>query len=87
MKNVLAVSFYLLLLIFISCSHEEQKNLIDLNQLWKFKTGDDLSWAAKDFNDTTWNTIKPTDWWENQGYTNYDGYAWYRIKVLIPAST
>ena len=63
-----------------------KKNLIDLNQPWKFRTGDNLSWAAKDFNDTAWGTIKPTDCWENQGYTNYDGYAWYRIRVMIPAS-
>jgi len=86
MKKILVYSFYLFLLVFLSCSHEEQKNLMDLNQSWKFRTGDSLSWAAKDFNDASWDTIKPNDWWENQGYTGYDGYAWYRIKIVIPGS-
>jgi alpha-galactosidase len=86
MKKVVAFSFYILFLLFISCSHEEQKNLVDLNQPWKFKTGDSLSWAGKDFNDASWDTISPSDWWENQGYTGYDGFAWYRIKIIIPVS-
>ena len=86
MKKVLAPAFYFLLLVFISCSHEEPQSLIDLNQPWKFKTGDSLAWAAKDFNDASWDTINPNDWWENQGYTGYDGYAWYRIRMVIPSS-
>lgn len=86
MKKILLPAVLLLLLVFVSCSHEGQKNLIDLNRPWKFKTGDNFAWAAKNFDDALWDTLKPSDWWENQGYSNYDGYGWYRIKTLIPSS-
>jgi alpha-galactosidase len=86
MKKVLFFSFLLMIFFIASCSHEEKDNLIDLNRPWKFKTGDSLSWAAQDYNDNKWDTINPTEIWENQGYKNYNGYAWYRVKVIIPAS-
>jgi alpha-galactosidase len=86
MKKISVPAIYLLLIVLISCSQVGQKDQIDLNQSWKFKTGDSISWAAVDFNDHSWDSIKPFDWWENQGYTNYDGFAWYRIRVFIPAS-
>ena len=31
---------------------------------WKFKTGDDMSWATVDFNDSDWATIKGTTVYE-----------------------
>jgi alpha-galactosidase len=59
---------------------------IDLQKGWKFKTGDDLSWAMPDLNDASWKPIEVNAIWEDQGYPGYDGYAWYRIHVIIPTS-
>ncbi len=52
---------------------------------WKFKTGDDTAWAAVSFDDSGWNEIIPGTVWESQGYPGYDGFAWYRASVDIPA--
>ena len=53
---------------------------------WKFKTGDDPAWAAPAYDDAGWETLQGGTDWENQGYNTYDGFAWYRQEVTIPAS-
>lgn len=58
---------------------------IDLEN-WKFKTGDDPAWAAPNFDDNNWATIKATTFYENQGYDGYNGYSWYRVKFRLPNS-
>lgn len=57
-----------------------------LNYEWKFQTGDNQTWAEAGFDDSSWGTIKAGLDWENQGFDSYDGYAWYRQKVLIPST-
>ena len=51
---------------------------INLAGLWKFKTGDDPSYKEPDYNAGDWNEILVPSFWENQGYRDYDGFAWYR---------
>ena len=51
---------------------------IHLSGLWKFKTGDDPSYKEPDYDDVVWDEILVTSKWENQGYRDYDGFAWYR---------
>jgi cephalosporin-C deacetylase-like acetyl esterase len=55
-----------------------------LNFEWKFKTGDNSAWAWPEYDDSGWETIRAGTDWENQGYDTYDGFAWYRQKVIIP---
>ncbi len=45
---------------------------------WKFQTGDDLERKSINYNDSNWDKILVPAKWEDQGYRNYDGYAWYR---------
>jgi len=52
---------------------------------WKFKTGDSLEWVKLSYNDKNWKEISAHDYWENQGYPGYDGFAWYRATVVIPS--
>jgi alpha-galactosidase len=52
----------------------------------KFHTGDDAAWKDANFDDTQWPSIKTNEDWELQGYDKYDGYAWYRIKFMLPSS-
>lgn len=52
----------------------------------KFKTGNDASWKERNFDDGDWNEIKTSTWWEGQGYSNYDGFAWYRIHFFLSSS-
>ena len=51
-----------------------------------FKQGDDLAWKAPSLDDAGWNHLKVSDYWDHQGYFFENGYAWYRIKVVIPSS-
>jgi len=53
---------------------------IELSGLWKFNTGDKLEWLNPDFDDSNWNELIVPAHWENQGYKDYDGFAWYRKK-------
>ena len=45
---------------------------------WKFRIGDDLNRRLPAFDDSNWDKIIVPGKWEDQGYRDYDGYAWYR---------
>jgi len=51
----------------------------------KFITGDNATWSTPGFNDKEWKTTKTGTVWQEQGFSDYHGYAWYRIHVVIPS--
>jgi len=53
---------------------------------WKFITGDKPEYIDSAMNDYWWENISPLELWEAQGFSGYDGFAWYRVKVVVPAS-
>lgn len=71
----------------------------ELTGPWKFHTGDNIAWASTDFDDSSWGTIDLTPpagsangelgtsgyipGWTDNGYPNYSGYAWYRLRVQV----
>jgi hypothetical protein len=59
---------------------------VDLSKGWKFRTGDDPSWATSSLDESGWKPIEVGQYWEPQGNANYDGYAWYRVHVVIPST-
>ena len=56
---------------------------------WKFHTGDDPSWSKADFDDSTWSSIDlaPGVGWTKQGYPDYSGFAWYRLRADVHGAT
>src|SRR6185503_5976711 len=52
----------------------------------KFTTGDSAAWSKPGFSDTNWKEIRLGEVWQRQGFTDYHGYAWYRIHLTIPAA-
>jgi sialate O-acetylesterase len=72
------------LMLFPVTSAIAAQNLLPVK--WKFNMGDDPGWARPDFNDNEWSEITCGARWEEQGYNNYDGFAWYRVSVVIPSS-
>ncbi|HEX5313820.1 MAG TPA: glycoside hydrolase, partial [Gammaproteobacteria bacterium] len=68
---------------------------------WRFHVGDDMRWAAPDFDDSRWETadltpapgahdsdVGLTDYvsgWSARGHKGYAGYAWYRMHVAVDA--
>lgn len=53
---------------------------------WKFLTGDKPEYIDSAKNEYWWHDISPLTVWEKQGFAGYDGFAWYRVKVVVPAS-
>ncbi len=56
---------------------------VDLSGVWKFKIGDDLSWAEPNLDDTDWAKLKVPLNWGKQGYDDYAGFAWYRLNLTF----
>jgi hypothetical protein len=91
-KNIIAVRVYdgqggggiLRERIGIYVRSEELQPEIALEGLWRFKQGDNLDWKEFNFSDTGWQNIMVPAYWETQGIMDYDGFAWYRKKVIIP---
>jgi alpha-galactosidase len=83
MKNIFA---FILILLFTSFTKHEKEEALNLNTDWKFILGDNLEYAQPGFNDLPWKTIKVDKIWENLGYDPYDGFAWYRLKIVIPST-
>ncbi len=71
----------------MSCVNKQRsQEQIDLSKGWKFQTGDSTEYSKPGFDDQAWKTIQTANAWENQGFTDYDGVAWYRVRVVIPSS-
>jgi len=64
----------------------DQPQIVELNGLWRFHTGDDLRWSYPDFDDSGWPLLRSDQPWTAQGYRGYGGVAWYRFKILVPES-
>jgi len=57
----------------------------NLAGVWKFKIGDNTSWAKPDTPDDTWDGLIVPSYWETQGFRDYDGFAWYRTTFKTPS--
>jgi hypothetical protein len=60
---------------------------INLAGDWRFRTGDKGDWKKPEFDDNGWKKIKVPAHWEEEGYPGYDGLAWYRTSIFIPADS
>ena len=52
----------------------------------RFALGDDPARAQPAFDDSQWAELSTLENYEKQGFPGYDGYSWYRIHVVLPAS-
>jgi GH15 family glucan-1,4-alpha-glucosidase len=50
---------------------------------WIFRTGDDLAYGNITIDELNWTKIKVPGNWEDQGFPNYDGFAWYRLHFTV----
>jgi hypothetical protein len=57
---------------------------VNLEGDWKFQINDSLIRKEVTYNDKDWYTVSLPGYWENQGFDDYDGFAWYRKKFDIP---
>ncbi|MFH1368038.1 MAG: glucoamylase family protein [Elusimicrobiota bacterium] len=57
---------------------------LDLSGKWAFKTGNNMKWKDADFDDSLWNRINVPAKWEDEGFPDFDGIAWYRTVFSSP---
>ena len=76
----------LITLLTVSALINTQAQQIDISKGWRFIQDDNLEYRNQMLNDSNWKPIAVDKIWESQGYDPYDGYAWFRIKVVIPSS-
>lgn len=60
---------------------------VNLQTTWKFQPGDDMRRKEADYDDSGWGEIFVPAKWEDQGYRDYDGYAWYRKSFMFQGNT
>ncbi len=80
MKDIKKTILYLIL-ITTSVKNMDASDYKLVNRLtgyWKFSIGDNVKWADPEFNDTDWDQIYVPSDWEQNGYEDYNGFAWYR---------
>ena len=53
--------------------------LIDLSGNWKLKAGHNPDWKNETVDETGFTNVYVPMSWDNAGYQDYDGHAWYRI--------
>ena len=56
---------------------------MDLSGFWKFALGDNAHWSRIDYHDSHWNDMPVPANWEQIGFPDMDGFAWYRTRVLL----
>lgn len=64
-----------------SCQEKDRRT--NLQGYWKFILGDNMKFAKPEYDDSDWEKIYVPDTWEDEGFRNYNGYAWYRKTVEI----
>lgn len=69
----------LLALVVCFLSEAQTKRLLNLEREWKFTIGDREEYPEVDYDDSGWEEIEVPSTWEDQGFLNYNGYAWYRF--------
>lgn len=84
----LAIIFFLLPI--SSFTQSPSPKEIDLSKSWRFapdpqNIGKAEKWFSPEYDDSDWALIDAGARWEEQGYPNLDGFAWYRKKVRVPA--
>src|SRR2546429_3388761 len=53
---------------------------------WRFRTGDDARYSAREYDEEAWETIPVPERWERAGHPGYDGFAWYRCRFALPVA-
>jgi sialate O-acetylesterase len=67
-----------------SVSAETTKRVVRLEGTWRFAVGDAPERATPDFDDSGWAKIDVPATWQDEGYRNYSGFAWYRKTFTMP---
>jgi sialate O-acetylesterase len=57
---------------------QDKEKRVSLSGDWRFMLGDNMKFARPEHNDADWEQIYVPSSWQEEGFRNYNGYAWYR---------
>ncbi len=57
---------------------------VDASTRWKYCSGDDLTWANPELNDSDWKTVDLEKAWQHRNYRQFSGFVWYRQTFELP---
>lgn len=77
-----ALLFVFCLSTLTGCAQDSERR-VNLRGYWRFCLGDSKKYAAAEYNDADWEKIYAPAPWQQEGFRNYRGYAWYRKKFSI----
>ncbi|HPN35662.1 MAG TPA: hypothetical protein PK843_14195 [bacterium] len=78
---------FFLILVLTAGAWAEAPQTMDLSQGWKFRpepAGPMPAWQRAWVADADWAVLHAGRCWEEQGFANTDGFAWYRKEVSVP---
>ncbi len=61
------------------------KRVVRLDGTWRFAAGDDPARAQPNFDDSAWAKVAAPATWQDEGYRDYNGFAWYRKTFTLPS--
>lgn len=64
---------------------KEWKDLVNLEGIWQFKTGEAKGTIEDIIKSSGWKSINVPGAWETQGYPDYDGIAYYKKEFKLDA--
>ena len=79
MKKSILLTFYLSVATMLGSTAQVLK-LTDA----KFQKGDNMEWKNTTFDDSRWKSLSMLKPWTDQGISNPNNYAWYRIRFTLP---
>ena len=59
---------------------------VDLSGTWKFSIDNFGNMNSPETDDRNWDNIYVPMKWDNQGYSDFDGTAWYHKRFVIPSN-
>lgn len=71
----------IILLAFFACQTVvgQGQKILSLKTDWKFTIGDREEYKEIDYDDSSWERVYAPSSWEDEGFLNYNGFAWYRF--------
>ncbi|MEW6736613.1 MAG: protein kinase [Acidobacteriota bacterium] len=88
------LSFFLLLLYGLGQAASVRAETVEIKSVestfklatkWKYQQGDNAAWAKPDFDDAGWQELQIDESPIKQGIKALDSFAWYRIRLRLPA--
>jgi diguanylate cyclase (GGDEF)-like protein len=60
--------------------------IAELRTGWRFTIGDNPAWARPGHADTNWRQAAVPGTWQEDGFPNYRGFVWYRLRYRLDST-